>query len=197
MDEKKNDKQWYVATTYAGNENKVKENILNRVQSMNLQDYVFRVIVAEESEPDIDKKTGLQKMVKNKETGEKEPKFKIKNITPGYVYVEMIMTDDSWFMIRNTPLVTGIAGSSGGGQKPTPVTGREMETVLKKMGVVDSSMYDQYHVGDLVKIIHGTFNGIDGKITSINKENGQVRIDAIFFGRHTPVDVDFGEIIRV
>jgi transcriptional antiterminator NusG len=109
----------------------------------------------------------------------------------------MIMTDESWFMIRNTPLVTGIAGSSGGGQKPTPVTGREMETVLKKMGVVDSSMYDQYHVGDLVKIIHGTFNGIDGKITSINKENGLVTIDAIFFGRHTPVDVDFGEIIRV
>lgn len=108
----------------------------------------------------------------------------------------MIMTDESWFMVRNTPLVTGIAGSSGGGQKPAPVTPKQMESVLKIMGYVDNSMYDRYHIGDNVKIVHGTFEGIDGTITNIDKEQGIVKIDAVFFGRHTPVEVDFTEIAK-
>lgn len=189
-------KQWYVVTTYSGNENKVAENIRRRIESMNLQDYVFRIIVAEEKEPEIDKKTGQQKMKKDKETGLSEPKFKIKNLYPGYVFVEMKMTDDAWFMVRNTPRVTGIAGSAGGGQKPTPVDAKQMETVLKRMGVVDNAMYDRYHVGDHVTIIHGTFDGIDGNITSIDKESGNVSIDAVFFGRHTSVQVEFSEIVK-
>lgn len=190
------EKQWYIVTTYSGNENKVAENIERRKETMNLQDYVFRVLVAEEKEPDIGK-DGKQKTVKNKETGIAEPKFKIKNLYPGYVFVEMIMTDESWFMIRNTPRVTGIAGSGGGGQKPTPVTGKEIETVLKRMGVVDNSMYDRYHIGDQVRVINGTFNSLEGKISRIDKENGQVTIDAVFFGRKTSVDVDFTEIVRI
>ncbi len=190
------EKKWYIVTTYSGNEKKAKENILRRVESMDLQDYVFRVIVAEEEEVEIDKKTGQPKMVKDKETGEMVQKTKAKNLFPGYVFVEMIMTDESWFMVRNTPLVTGIAGSSGGGQKPAPVTPKQMESVLKIMGYVDNSMYDRYHIGDNVKIVHGTFEGIDGTITSIDKEQGIVKIDAVFFGRHTPVEVDFTEIAK-
>jgi transcriptional antiterminator NusG len=190
------DKQRYIVTTYSGNERKVAENIERRIDSMGLKDYVFRVVVAEEKEPDLDK-NGKQKMVKDKETGVEVPKFKIKNLYPGYVFVEMIMTDESRFMIRNTPRVTGIAGSSGGGQKPTPVSGKEIETVLKRMGMVDNSMYDRYHVGDLVKVIHGTFNGMSGNITSIDKETGEVTIDAIFFGRHTSVEVEFSEVVKV
>ena len=106
------------------------------------------------------------------------------------------MTDESWYMVRNTPGVTGIAGSSGGGQKPTPVSAKEMETVLKRMGMVDDSMYESYKVGDRVKIIHGTFANIEGEISSIDKENGSVRVNIIFFGRQTPVDVEFSEIIH-
>ena len=114
------EKQWYIATTYSGHEQKVADNIKRRIESMNLKDYIFRIVVAEEEIP-AKGKDGQQLMVKNPETGMEEPKMKVINLYPGYVFVEMIMTDESWFMIRNTPGVTGIAGSSGGGQKPTPV----------------------------------------------------------------------------
>lgn len=190
------EKQWYIATTYSGHEQKAAENIKRRIESMNLRDYVFRIVVAEEKVL-AKGKDGHQLMVKNKETGVEEPKFKTINLYPGYVFVEMIMTDESWFIIRNTPGVTGIAGSSGGGQKPTPVSGKEIETVLKRMGVVDASMYEGYHVGDLVKIIHGTFDGVEGKISSIDKEAGNVVVQTMFFGRSTPVEVEFSEIVRI
>ncbi len=190
------EKQWYIATTYSGHEQKVADNIKRRIESMNLKDYIFRIVVAEEEIP-AKGKDGQQLMVKNPETGMEEPKMKVINLYPGYVFVEMIMTDESWFMIRNTPGVTGIAGSSGGGQKPTPVSSREIEAVLKRMGMVDSSMYEGYHVGDLIKVIHGTFDSVEGKIISINKENGTVTVETMFFGRRTPVEVDFSEIVKI
>ncbi len=190
------EKQWYIATTYSGHEQKAAENIKRRIESMNLKDYVFRIVVAEEQVQERDK-DGKLKVVKNKETGKEEPKMKIINLYPGYVFVEMIMTDESWFMIRNTPGVTGIAGSSGGGQKPTPVSSREIEAVLKRMGLVDKSMYEGYHVGDNVKIINGTFSGLEGKISEINKETGNVTVQTMFFGRVTPVELEFSEIIRI
>lgn len=188
------EKQWYIATTYSMHEDKVADNIKRRVESMNLSDKVFRIIVANEEIPEFNK-DGTPKMVEV--NGQKVQKVKIKNLYPGYVFVEMIMTDDSWFMVRNTPGVTGIAGSSGGGQKPTPVSAREMEAVLKRMGVVDKAMYEQYHVGDLVKIINGTFANVEGKITSIDQESGNVTVETIFFGRITPVEVEFSEIVRI
>ncbi len=188
------EKQWYIATTYSGHEQKVADNIKKRVESMNLSDYVFRIVVAEEEIPVLNKDGSQAYVEKN---GVKMPKVKIKNLYPGYVFVEMIMTDDSWYMVRNTPGVTGIAGSSGGGQKPTPVSPKEIETVLKRMGMVDNSMYENYHVGDNIKIIHGTFANVEGKIVSIDKEAGTVKVDTVFFGRHTPVDVEFSEIIRL
>ena len=190
------EKQWYIATTYSGHEQKVADNIKRRIESMNLKDYIFRIVVAEEEIP-AKGKDGQQLMVKNPEIGMEEPKMKVINLYPGYVFVEMIMTDESWFMIRNTPGVTGIAGSSGGGQKPTPVSSREIEAVLKRMGMVDSSMYEGYHVGDLIKVIHGTFDSVEGKIISINKENGTVTVETMFFGRRTPVEVDFSEIVKI
>ncbi len=190
------EKQWYVVTTYALQENKVKDNIALRVLTYNLQDYIFRIVVAEEKVPVL-KEDGSPAMKKNKETGEMEPKYTIRNLYPGYVFVEMIMTDETWFVVRNTPGVTGIAGSSGGGQKPTPVGSVEMETVLKRMGMVDSNMYDNYKEGDIVKIIHGAFDGVEGKIISIDKENATVKIDMVFFGKHNVVEVDFTEIVHI
>ena len=175
------EKQWYIVTTYSMHEAKTADNLRKRIQSMNMQDYILRVIVAEQEVPVL--KDGLP-------TG----KTKTKNLYPGYLFVEMIMTDESWYVVRNTPGVTGIAGSSGGGQKPTPVSREEIEPVLKRMGFVDQSMYERYNVGDLVKIIHGPLEGTEGKIISIDKSTGACRVDTVFFGRSTPVDVDFSEI---
>ena len=131
-------KAWYVATTYSSHENKVAENIRRRITSFNLEDQVFRVIVAEE-----------KVIVKDKKDKNGNPKEKVVNLYPGYLFVEMIMTDESWYMVRNTPGVTGIIGSSGGGTKPTPVPANEMEAVLKRIGLVDQVMLSKYNVTSL------------------------------------------------
>ncbi len=178
------EKQWYIVTTYSMHESKTASNLIKRIKTMNMEDKIFRVLVAEQEVPVL--KDGLP-------TG----KTKMKNLYPGYIFVEMIMTDDSWYIVRNTPGVTGIAGSSGGGQKPTPVSREEIEPVLKRMGLIDSSMYDRYNVGDAVKVIHGPLEGTEGKIISIDKDTGACRVETVFFGRSTPVDVDFSEIERI
>ena len=190
------EKQWYIVTTYSMHEQKTADNLRKRSENMNMQDYILRVLVAEQQVPVLDK-NGLPATEKDKKTGEIKPKMKLKNLYPGYIFVEMIMTDESWYIVRNTPGVTGIAGSSGGGQKPTPVTREESEPVLKRMGEVDESMYDRYAVGDSVRVIHGPFEGTEGKIVSIDKDTGACRIETLFFGRSTPVDVDFSEIEKV
>lgn len=178
------EKQWYIVTTYSMHESKTADNLRKRIETMNMQDYILRVLVAEQE---------IEVLEDGKPTG----KTKIKNLYPGYIFVEMIMTDQSWYVVRNTPGVTGIAGSSGGGQKPTPVTREEIEPVLKRMKMVDESMYDRYNVGDRVKIIHGSLEGTEGTIISIDKATGDCRVETLFFGRSTPVDVDFSEIERI
>ena len=179
------EKAWYIITTYSKNEQKAAENLKRRIETMGMQKYILRIVVAEHAVPVLNKD--------GTPTGE----TKMENYYPGYFFVEMIMTDESWYIVRNTPGVTGIAGSSGGGQKPTPVTREEIEPVLKRMGEVDESMYDRYAVGDSVRVIHGPFEGTEGKIVSIDKDTGACRIETLFFGRSTPVDVDFSEIEKV
>ena len=180
------EKHWYIVTTYSQHENKVADNLRKRIETLGLQDYIFNVLVAEQEVALIDRETGLP-------TGKK----KMKNLFPGNIFVEMIMTDKVWYDVRNTPGVTGIAGSAGGGQKPTPVSKEEIEPVLKRMGMVDVSMYDNYNVGDSVRIIKGTLEGTEGKILSIDKETGACRVETVFFGRATPVDVDFSDIEKI
>jgi transcriptional antiterminator NusG len=109
----------------------------------------------------------------------------------------MIMTDYAWYVVRNTPGVTGFVGSSGKGTKPFPVPREEIEPVLKRMGMVDDSMYDRYNVDDLVKVIHGAFEGLEGRILSINRENGIVELETVFFGRATKAEVEFSEIEKI
>ena len=184
MAEQYGEKQWYIVTTYSMHESKTADNIRKRASTMNIGDKILRVLVAEQ-EVDV-MKDGIP-------TGKK----KIVNLFPGYIFVEMIMTDEVWYIVRNTPGVTGIAGSGGGGQKPTPVTREEIEPVLKRMGVVDDSMYERYKVGDKVKIIHGPFEGTEGTILSIEKETGACRVEATFFGRSTAIDVDFTQIEKI
>ena len=178
------EKAWYVVNTYSTHENKVKENLRRRVESMGLEDLIFRIIVAEQEVP----------VMKD---GVPTDKTRMKNLYPGYVFVEMIMTDYAWYVVRNTPGVTGFVGSSGKGTKPFPVPREQVEPVLKRMGMVDESMYDRYKEGDLIKVIHGPLEGTEGHILSINRETGAVEVETVFFGRSTKVEVDFSEIERI
>ena len=178
------EKQWFAIATYSSHENKVKDNLLARVESMKLQDYIFRIIVAEHEVP----------VMRN---GQPTGKTKMKNLYPGYVFIEMIMTDEAWYMVRNTPGVTGFIGSSGKGAKPFPVTREQIEPVLKRMGMVDEEMYSNYEVGDTVRILAGSFEGIEGEIESIDSSIGEVTISTILFGRPTPITVKFSEIEKL
>lgn len=184
MENKDRDVQWYVVNTYSGHENTVKTNLLRRVESMNLTSEVHRVVVAEVE-------------VEEKKEGIATGKVKMKNLYPGYIFIEMQMTNEAWFMVRNTPGVTGFVGSSGGGTKPFPVPREQIEPVLKRMGEVDESMYDRYIEGDNVKVIHGPLADSEGKVISIDRNTGAVKIEVTLFGRPTLVDVDFGEIEKI
>ena len=179
------DKQWYVVNTYSGHERNVADYLEKRRDSMMLQDYVFRIVVAEYTEP-----------VLNKD-GKPTNRVKTKNLYPGYVFIEMIMTDDAWFMVRNTPGVTGFVGSSGGGTKPFPIPREEIEPVLKRMNIEDADMYSDYEVGDVVRVLSGTFEGSEGKIDIVDTENSEVTISIIIFGRTTPITVKFSEIEKI
>ncbi len=178
------DKQWYIVSAYSSHENKVADNLRRRVNSMNMENFIFRILVVEQEEA----------VFKN---GSPTGKKKLKNAYPGYVFIEMIMTDDSWYVVRNTPGVTGFVGSSGGGTKPIPVTPEQMEPILKRMGMIDVGMYDRYMEGDHVKVIHGPLEGTEGKIVTIDKTSGVVKVETIFFGRTTSVEVDFSEIEKI
>lgn len=180
------EKAWYAVNTFAGQENRVADALKRRVDSLNLQDIVFRIIVAEH---DVEKEK-----VKRGETTTVIVK---ENLYPGYVFVEMIMTDDAWYIVRNTQGVTGFVGSSGKGTKPFPIPADQIEAVLKRMGVIDSDMYDRYAIGDLVKITTGPFADTTGDILEINKETGQIKVEIVFFGRVTPMVFDFSEIEKI
>ena len=186
QEQKLGEKAWYVVNTYSTHERKVANNLEKRVETMGLQSLIDRIVVAEQEVPMIDRETGLP-----------NGKTRMKNLYPGYVFVEMIMTDYAWYVVRNTPGVTGFVGSSGKGTKPFPVPREQIEPVLKRMGMIDASMYDRYNDGDLVKIIHGPFEGTEGHILSINKDTGVVEVEAVFYGRPTKVEVDFSEIERI
>ena len=186
QEQKLGEKAWYVVNTYSTHERKVANNLEKRVETMGLQSLIDRIVVAEQEVPMIDRETGLP-----------NGKTRMKNLYPGYVFVEMIMTDYAWYVVRNTPGVTGFVGSSGKGTKPFPVPREQIEPVLKRMGMIDASMYDRYNDGDVIKIIHGPFEGTEGRILSINKDTGVVEVEAIFYGRPTKVEVDFSEIDRI
>ena len=178
------EKAWYVCNCYSTHERKVAENLKMRVQTFGLEKFIFRILVAEQDVPVM--KDGLP-----------TEKMRKKNLYPGYIFIEMVMTDYAWYVVRNTPGVTGFIGSSGKGTKPFPVPREQIEPVLKRMGMVDESMYDRYNANDYVKVIHGPLEGTEGRIISINKETGVVEVEATFFGRTTKLEVDFSEIERI
>ena len=179
MSQVENKKQWYVVNTYAGHENRVKENLEKRLETMGISDNLFRVVVAEETQIEV-------KNEKSKEV--------VKNIFPGYLFVEMIMTDEAWYVVRNTPGVTGFIGSSGGGAKPIPVKEEEIKAILRRIGQSDKVVEVAFKVGDVVKIMSGPFSGMEGTIESMNDEIQVATVLIILFGRETPTDISYVDL---
>ena len=175
------EKKWYVVNTYSGHENKVKEKLEMRAESMGLQDYIFRVIVPEQTV--VEEKDGV--------TNEK-----VKKMFPGYILVEMVMSDEAWFVVRNTPGVTGFIGSSGKGAKPTPLQPYEVETILNNMGISRIDAPNELKEGDKIKIIDGPFVGMQGTIESIDLENKIVNALVDLFGQETSIEVELKQIDR-
>lgn len=176
------DKKWYVVNTYSGHENKVKEKLEMRTVSMGMEDYIFRVIVPEEKV--IEEKNGVKKE-------------KIKKLFPGYILVEMIMTDEAWFVVRNTPGVTGFIGSSGKGAKPFPLQPYEVDKILNDMGMSRLEVNTDLKEGTLVKVISGPFSGIEGKVDSVDKDNNKLIVLLDLFGQETSVEVEFSQIEKI
>ncbi|WP_066058618.1 transcription termination/antitermination protein NusG [Robertmurraya korlensis] len=176
------EKNWYVVHTYSGYENKVKANLEKRVESMAMQDKIFRVVVPEEEETDI--KNGKKKVVKRK-------------VFPGYVLVEIVMTDDSWYVVRNTPGVTGFVGSAGSGSKPTPLMPDEVEFILKRMGLEQTRIDVNFELGEMVQVKEGPFANFTGSIEEIDKDKAKVKVLVNMFGRDTPVELEFTQIEKI
>ena len=176
------EKEWYVVNTYSGHENKVKEKLEMRASTMGMEDYIFRVVVPEQKE--IEYKSGVAKE-------------KVSKMFPGYILVEMIMTDEAWFIVRNTPGVTGFIGSSGKGAKPFPLTPQEVDNILGSMGMSRLDIENELSEGDSVKVITGAFANMFGKVKSIDLANQKMEVALDLFGQETIVEVEFNEIERV
>lgn len=173
------DKRWYVIHTYSGYENKVKNNLEHRINSMDMRDRIFQVVVPVEDEIEI--KDGQRRTVQRK-------------IFPGYVLVEMAMTDESWYVVRNTPGVTGFVGS---GNKPVPLQEEEVKTILKQMRVEQPRVKVAFTRGQSVRINDGPFADFIGVVEDLNYEKGKVRVLVSFFGRETPVELDFLQVEKL
>lgn len=160
----------------------MKANLEKRVETMGMQDKIFRVIVPEEEETDY--KNGKKKVIKKK-------------VFPGYVIVEIVMTDDSWYVVRNTPGVTGFVGSSGHGSKPTPLLPEEVTNLLKQMGMTEKKVEFDFELGETVKVNEGPFANFTGSIEEIDNAKAKVKVHVNMFGRDTPVELDFSQIDKL
>lgn len=176
------EKKWYVLHTYSGYENKVKANLISRAQSMGMENNIFRVIVPEEQK--VEQKNGKKEI-------------EMEKVFPGYVLVEMVMTDESWFVVRNTPGVTGFVGSHGSGSKPAPLLDEEIDHVLASMGGAARHSDVEYEVGESVTITEGAFNKMVGKITEVQADKFKLFVDIDMFGRQTNAELDFDQVEKL
>jgi len=175
-------KKWYVVHTYSGYENKVKANLERRIHSMNMQDKIFRILVPMEDE--VEFKDGKRKITPKK-------------VFPGYVLVEMIMDDQSWYVVRNTQGVTGFVGSQGPGEKPLPLEDKEVKTILKQMGIEAPRLKIDFRKGDRVKITSGPFFDFTGVVDDVQPEKEKLRALISIFGRETPVELEFFQVEKI
>ncbi len=172
-------RHWYVVHCYSGYENKVKKGLEQRINSMGMQDQIFRVIVPTEEE--IDVREGQRKVIQRR-------------VFPGYILVEMAMSEESWYVVRNTPGVTGFVSS---GDKPTPLREDEVSKILKRMETEQPKVRVTYRTGQTVHIIDGPFADFRGTVDEVNMEKGKVRVLVSMFGRETPVELDLLQVEKV
>ncbi len=170
---------WYVIHTYSGYEDQVADSLRQRIESLGMQEKIFNVIVPKEKQIEI--KNGKRRTVE-------------KRIFPGYVMVEMIVTDDSWYVVRNTPNVTGFIGL---GVQPTPIEADEVSRIQKRMGVEEPKYKIELIPDDLVKINDGPLKGFEGKVTDVDEDRGKVKVSVSMFGRETPVTLDFLQVKKI
>ena len=166
---------WYVLNTYSGHENKVDQNLKRRVESMDVSDRIFDVVVPTEEELEI--RGGQRRQVQRK-------------LLPGYVLVNMILDDDTWYVVRNTPGVTGFVGA----EKPHPLPRQEVAAILKQTRVIEPRVRVGFELGDMVRVMEGPFQDFSGEVDEINIEKGKVRVMISMFGRDTPVELDFMQV---
>jgi len=173
------ERRWYVLHTYSGYEEAVAENLRQRVEAFSMEDKIFNILVPKGKKIRI--KDGKKEMVEEK-------------LFPGYVLVEMIVTDDSWYVVRNTPNVTGFIGA---GTVPIPISEREIKELTKSIGEETPKYKIDFKIGDPVKIVDGPFKDFDGKIAEIDEEKGKVKVLVNMFGRDTPVELDSLQIKKL
>lgn len=172
-------KRWYVIHTYSGYEENVSDNLKQRIESMDMEGKIFNILIPTEKKIKI--KNGKRKIVTEK-------------IFPGYVFVEMIVDDNSWYVVRNTPSVTGFIGT---GTIPTPVSDEEIKTLQKRMGVEEPKYTIDISLDAPVKIVDGPFKNFEGKISAIDEERGKVKVLVSMFGRETPVELDYLQVKKI
>ncbi len=172
-------RQWYAIHTYSGYEEKVADSIRQRINAVDMADKIFDVMVPKEKQIQI--KNGKRKVIEAK-------------IFQGYVLVEMKLTDETWYIVRNTPGVTGFVGS---GTEPTPVSDSEIKKIKKRMGVEDPKHHIDYSEGEVVSITDGPFKGFDGAISEIDTSKGKIKVMVSMFGRDTPVELDALQVTKV
>ncbi|MGD0577050.1 MAG: transcription termination/antitermination protein NusG [Candidatus Staskawiczbacteria bacterium] len=173
------ERNWYVIHTYSGYEDAVAKNLKQRIESLGMEDKIFNVIVPKEKKIKI--KNGKRKTVEEK-------------IYPGYVLVEMQVTDESWYVVRNTPRVTGFLGA---GTTPIPVSASDMADLMKRMEMSEPEFTIDFEIGANVKIVDGPFKGFEGKVSEIDKERGKIKVLVNMFGRDTPVELDSLQIKKL
>jgi transcriptional antiterminator NusG len=169
-------KKWYVVHCYSGYENKVKRNLEQRISSMDMEGFIFQVVVPTEEE--IEVREGKRRTYQRR-------------VFPGYILVEMVMTDDSWYVVRNTPGVTGFVGM---GNRPTPLREEEVQRIIKRMEAEAPKVKVTFKQGQKVRIVQGPFADFIGTVDEMNMEKGKVRVMVSFFGRETPVELDFLQV---
>ena len=172
-------KRWYAIHTYSGYEENVVRNLKQRIESMDMEDKIFDIIVPKEKKIKI--KNGKRQVIEEK-------------IFPGYVLVSMLVTDDSWYVVRNTPNVTGFIGT---GTIPTPISDKEIQDLQKRMGVEEPKFTIDVTAGAPVRITDGPFKNMEGKVMEVDQEKGKIKILVSMFGRETPVNLDFLQIKKI
>jgi transcriptional antiterminator NusG len=177
--EEKTERRWYVVQTYSGQEDRVRDSIERNVQSMNMQHKIFRILVP--TEETVELKDGKRV-------------DKVRKMFAGYIFVEMVLDDESWYVIRGTP---GVAKFIGTKVMPTPVSDKEMQRVLKQIGVKEEKLEVSFERGEAVRIISGPFRGYTGSIDEVNAQKGKLKILISIFGRDTPVEVNFEQVQRI